>query len=136
MTLFSFLLLLLVAAVCGAVGQTFAGIPRGGCLMNLGGGSRDRAKRARRRHYRPRGGFFLVEPTSLPLSVGILTGLMWIPLSPMIGHWIGLAHGLGRTALVTAAWYAFPGSRFVAVPAVIVAVYLFSIGALAARERG
>lgn len=35
MTLVSFLLLLLVAAICGAVGQAFAGFTRGGCLMNL-----------------------------------------------------------------------------------------------------
>lgn len=36
MTLFSFLLLLLVAAIAGAVGQAFAGFTRGGCLVDIG----------------------------------------------------------------------------------------------------
>jgi uncharacterized membrane protein YeaQ/YmgE (transglycosylase-associated protein family) len=35
MTLFSLLLLLLVAAVAGAVGQALAGSSRGGCLVNI-----------------------------------------------------------------------------------------------------
>ncbi|MFO1449899.1 MAG: hypothetical protein U1F61_17200 [Opitutaceae bacterium] len=34
--------------------------------------------------------FFRIEPSSLPLSVGILTGLMWLPLSWVIQHWIGI----------------------------------------------
>ena len=41
--------------------------------------------------------FFLVEPTSLPLSVGVLTGIMWLPLSGLLRHWIGLFHGVVRT---------------------------------------
>lgn len=82
--------------------------------------------------------FFRLDPTSLPLSVGVLTGLMWIPFSALVQHWVGLFHGLVRTALVVAAWYAFPGARFVAVPAVIVAVYLVTLvvlGRRAARLR-
>ena len=35
MTLFSFLLLLLVAAVAGAIGQAVAGFSAGGCLMDI-----------------------------------------------------------------------------------------------------
>lgn len=35
MTLFSFLLLLLVAAVAGAIGQALAGFSRGGCLGSI-----------------------------------------------------------------------------------------------------
>lgn len=34
MSLLSFLLLLLVAAICGAIGQTFAGYSVGGCLVS------------------------------------------------------------------------------------------------------
>ena len=34
--------------------------------------------------------FFLRDYTSLPLSVGILTGLMWLPISWIIRHWIGI----------------------------------------------
>ncbi len=77
--------------------------------------------------------FFLVEPSSLPLSVGILTGLMWVPLSWMIQHRIGLFHGITRTVLVLAAWYLFPTQRFVVIPGVIVMIYLISIYVLATR---
>ncbi len=35
MTLLSFLLLLLIAAVCGAAGQALAGYSLGGCLVSL-----------------------------------------------------------------------------------------------------
>jgi hypothetical protein len=79
--------------------------------------------------------FFLLDYTSLPLSVGILSGLMWLPLSWIIGHWIGTFHTLARTALVTASWYLFPNHRFVAVPAAIVAVYAVTIVVLEARWR-
>ena len=79
--------------------------------------------------------FFMIEPTSLPLTVGILAGLMWIPFSWMIGHWIGLFHGIARTILVLAAWYVFPAQRFVVIPAVIVAVYIVTIVVLARRLR-
>jgi hypothetical protein len=78
--------------------------------------------------------FFMIEPTSLPLTLGVLAGLMWVPLSWMIQHWVGLFHGIARTGLVVAAWYMFPDHRFVAVPAVVVLVYLISIVALATRK--
>ena len=77
--------------------------------------------------------FFLAQPSSLPLSVGILTGLMWVPFSGLIRHWVGVFHAATRTALVLAAWYALPGQRFVAVPLVIVAVYFATIFVLARR---
>jgi uncharacterized membrane protein YeaQ/YmgE (transglycosylase-associated protein family) len=35
MTLVSFLLLLLVAAICGAIGQALAGYSMGGCLISI-----------------------------------------------------------------------------------------------------
>lgn len=38
MTLIEFLLLLLVAAVCGAIGQAITGFTRGGCLVAVGVG--------------------------------------------------------------------------------------------------
>lgn len=79
--------------------------------------------------------FFMIEPTSLPLTVGILAGLMWVPFSWMIQHWIGLFHGIARTILVLAAWYLFPERRFIVIPAVIVAIYLVSIYVLARRPR-
>lgn len=51
--------------------------------------------------------FFLEDYTSLPLSIDILTGLMWLPISWVIQHWIGLVHGVARTAAVVLVWYLF-----------------------------
>jgi len=79
--------------------------------------------------------FFLVDYTSLPLTVGILAGLIWIPISWIIGHWIGLFHTISRTILILAAWYLFPDQRFVAIPAVIVAIYIISIFVLEKRYQ-
>lgn len=79
--------------------------------------------------------FFLKDHTSLPLTVGILTGLMWIPFSWIIQHWVGLFHTLVRTAAILVAWYALPSQRFVVIPFLIVAIYLVTIGILEARWR-
>jgi hypothetical protein len=79
--------------------------------------------------------FFLADYTSLPLTVGILSGLMWTPLTWMIQHWIGVFHSTSRTLLVLATWYALPEYRFVAIPLVIVAVYLVTIAVLERRWR-
>jgi uncharacterized membrane protein YeaQ/YmgE (transglycosylase-associated protein family) len=38
MTLASFLVLLLIAAICGAIGQAIAGYSLGGCLVSMGVG--------------------------------------------------------------------------------------------------
>ena len=35
MTLMSFLILLLVAGICGSIGQAIAGYSRGGCLVSI-----------------------------------------------------------------------------------------------------
>jgi hypothetical protein len=78
--------------------------------------------------------FWMIEPSSLPLSAGVLAGLMWIPFSWIIQHWIGLFHAIARTVLIVAAWFLFPEHRFVAIPAIIVFVYLVSIFVLATRE--
>ena len=77
--------------------------------------------------------FFLVAPTSLPMSVGILSGLMWVPFSALINHWVGLFHGIARTLLLVFAHYAFPTQRFVIIPAIIVAIYLVTIVVLHRR---
>jgi hypothetical protein len=80
--------------------------------------------------------FFLKDYTSLPLTVGILSGLMWVPLSWILAHWIGLFHGIARTLLVVATWYLFPHVRFVSVPVVIVGIYAITIFVLERRWRG
>ena len=77
--------------------------------------------------------FFLVQPTSLPMSVGILSGLMWIAFSGLINHWVGLFHGGARTVLLVVAHYAFPDQRFVVIPAIIVALYVVTIVVLHRR---
>lgn len=79
--------------------------------------------------------FFLLDYTSLPMSVGILTGLMWLPFSWIIKHWCGIFHTLTRTVLVLALWYLFPEHRFVAIPFGIVLIYLITLFILSKRPR-
>lgn len=82
--------------------------------------------------------FFIVDYTSLPLTVGILTGLMWLPLSWIIDHWIGIFHSVLRTISILSLWYLFPTNRFVFIPLAIVIIYLITIIILNNRnkERG
>ena len=79
--------------------------------------------------------FFLVDYTSLPMSVGILTGLMWLPFSWIIKHWVGIFHTLTRTALVLALWYLLPDYRFIAIPFGIVLLYMLTLFILNNRKR-
>ena len=71
--------------------------------------------------------FFIIDYSSLPLTVGILTGLMWLPLSWIIKHWVGIFHSLTRTILILLLWYIFPEHRFVAIPFTIVILYIATI---------
>ena len=79
--------------------------------------------------------FFRADPTSLPLSVGILAGLMWIPFSALVSHWVGYFHAFARSVLCVAAWYLYPTQRFLVIPIVIVAVYLVTILVLEKRYQ-
>jgi hypothetical protein len=79
--------------------------------------------------------FWLKDPTSLPLGVGVLAGTMWIPFSWMLQHWVGLFQGITRTVLVVAAHFAFPAHRFVVIPAIIVVIYLITIAIPLQRPR-
>ena len=78
--------------------------------------------------------FFIVDYTSLPLTVGILTGLMWVPLTWIIDHWVGLFHSIVRTILVLILWYLFPSDRFVVIPIAIIIVYIISLIILKNRK--
>jgi hypothetical protein len=78
--------------------------------------------------------FFLLDYSSLPLTVGILTGLMWLPISWIIDHWVGIFHAIARTALVVVLWYVLPQYRFVAIPFAIVAIYMVTIALLMNRK--
>ena len=73
--------------------------------------------------------------TSTPMTVGILAGLMWVPFSWLMNHWIGIFHGVARTVLIIAVWYALPNHRFVAVPCVVVLMYLVTLPVLEIRYR-
>ena len=79
--------------------------------------------------------FFMIDYTSLPLSVGILTGLMWVPFSWIIKHWIGIFHAIVRTIVVLLLWYALPDYRFVAIPFAIVLIYIITIAVLRNRKK-
>ncbi|RIV21504.1 hypothetical protein DYU11_19065 [Fibrisoma montanum] len=79
--------------------------------------------------------FFLVDYSSLPLTVGILTGLMWLPLSWIIDHWVGVFHAVARTIVVLVLWYVLPQHRFVAIPFAIVGIYAVTITILINRKR-
>lgn len=79
--------------------------------------------------------FFLQDYRSLPMSVGILTGLMWLPFSWIVQHWIGSFHTIARTLLITLAWFLWPEQSFVVIPGIIIAIYILSIGVLESRWR-
>lgn len=78
--------------------------------------------------------FFIENYTSLPLTVGILTGLMWVPLTWLIDHWVGLFHSIVRTILILVLWYLFPSDRFITIPIAIVIIYIVSILILKNRK--
>lgn len=79
--------------------------------------------------------FFLTDYTSLPLTVGILTGTMWLPFSWIIKHWVGIFHALSRTISIVLLWYIFPEQRFVIIPFAIVVIYLITLFILNARSK-
>lgn len=80
--------------------------------------------------------FFLTDYRSLPFTVAILTGLMWLPISVMMQNWIGVVHAVGRTLLCTAAWFLFPELSFVLQPLIVVGMYGVSLMALQNRWQG
>lgn len=79
--------------------------------------------------------FFIIDYSSLPMTVGILTGLMWLPFSWIIKHWVGIFHVLTRTVSVLALWYFFPEYRFISIPFAIVLIYIVTLLILKDRKR-
>jgi hypothetical protein len=77
--------------------------------------------------------FFLADYRSITLTVGILTGLMWMPFSWIVQHWIGYFHAVARTLLIVAVWYLWPELHFQLIPAIIVGMYLVTIVVLEQR---
>ncbi|RDY59911.1 DUF7010 family protein [Flagellimonas nanhaiensis] len=78
--------------------------------------------------------FFIIDYTSLPMTVGILTGTMWLPFSWIIKHWVGVFHAISRTIVVVLLWYLFPELRFVAIPFAIVLIYILTLVILKNRK--
>ena len=78
--------------------------------------------------------FFIIDYSSLPMTVGILTGLMWLPFSWIINHWVGIFHATFRTTIILVLWYLLPEYRFIAIPFAIVLIYIITIGIL--KNRG
>jgi len=79
--------------------------------------------------------FAMQDYTSIPLTVGIITGLMWKPFSWAIQHWVGYFHAISRTILILVVWFSFPEHRFVAIPVVIVIIYIITMLALERRYK-
>ena len=79
--------------------------------------------------------FFLIDYSSLPMTVGILTGTMWLPFSWIIKHWVGIFHSITRSVLILILWYALPEHRFTAIPFAIVLVYLLTMLILKNRNN-
>ena len=79
--------------------------------------------------------FFLVDYSSLPMTVGILTGLMWLPFSWIIKHWVGIFHTLIRIITVLTLWYLLPEYRFIAIPFAIVLIYIITLIILKNRKK-
>lgn len=79
--------------------------------------------------------FFLVDYSSLPMTVGILTGLMWLPFSWIIKHWVGVFHTLIRIIVVLSLWYLLPEYRFIAIPFAIVLIYIITLIILKNRKK-
>ncbi len=77
--------------------------------------------------------FYIVDPSSVPLTLGVIFGIPWMILGWIIRHWIGSFHAIARTVLIVVAWFVFPEYRFVAIPGIIVVIYVISILVLATR---
>lgn len=79
--------------------------------------------------------FFLVDYTSLPMTVGILTGLMWLPFSWIIKHWVGIFHAFTRIITILTLWYLLPQYRFITIPFAIVLIYIITLIILKNRKK-
>ncbi len=76
-----------------------------------------------------------IDSATVPLSLDILTGLMWMTWFWAAEHWVGYFHAIARTVGIVAVWYLFPDSRVEAISAVIVSVYMISLLVLEDRYR-
>jgi hypothetical protein len=76
---------------------------------------------------------FALDPTLLPLILGIGLGLHWVVFGWVIGHPLGMIHAVLRTVLVAGLWWLVPAHRISVVAAGVVAAYTTSLYLLATR---
>mgnify|MGYP000377077476 CR=1 FL=1 len=79
--------------------------------------------------------FGIQDYSAVPMAIGIVSGLMWLPISWTLEHNVGVVHTLLRTSLVLLAWLVFPEHSFVVIPFIIVFVYSISLYQLTDRYR-
>ncbi len=79
--------------------------------------------------------FFIIDNTSLLLSVGILTGFLWVPFSWIIKDSVVIFHAVLRTVSIVILWFVFPDRRFVVIPICIVFIYIIAIFILNKRTK-
>lgn len=70
--------------------------------------------------------FFLEEPTSLPLTMGILTGTIWFPYSWIFNHWMGYLHVILRTVSISVLWQLYPAQGYILIPVAIALIYFLT----------
>ncbi|MBW2936770.1 hypothetical protein KXJ69_01550 [Aureisphaera sp. CAU 1614] len=79
--------------------------------------------------------FFIIEYTSLPLTIGLLTGIHWIQFSKVIKHWVGIFHVVIRTVSILIFWVVFPEQRFLIIPICILIIYIITLIILTKKNK-
>ena len=70
--------------------------------------------------------FFLEEPTSLPLTMGILTGTIWFPYSWIFNRRVGYLHVVLRTVSISTLWLLYPEQGYILIPVAIALIYFLT----------
>ncbi|MFC3093458.1 DUF7010 family protein [Alteromonas sediminis] len=76
-----------------------------------------------------------IDHKTIPLTVGILAGLMWMPLSWIIQHWVGYFHSIARTLGIVMLWLLVPEHIYTLIPLWIVLVYSICIIVMERRYK-
>ena len=79
--------------------------------------------------------FGLQNYTAIPMALGIVSGMMWLPISWTLEHNVGLIHTISRTVLCLVTWLIFPELSYVLIPFIIVAIYIISLYQLVNRYK-
>lgn len=79
--------------------------------------------------------FGLQNYTAIPMALGIVSGMMWLPISWTLEHNVGLIHTISRTVLCLVTWLIFPELSYVLIPFIIVTIYIISLYQLVSRYK-